>query len=201
MKDKQPITEDQLKMLKYLSTKDVFQKNDVFPFLEGLDEVWSTEYKLKVFFQLRDLDLIAAKTTLGPLEGDPKGYFEIPVHEENFHVTQEAKVAIKKYEEEKKEVERKKKLEIELKTSTLRANHLTIVNAATTVIFGVFVTISTVLTCQREQNKDRREARQEEKDSLQQLERVRHDTLYENYLLRKAKEGANLSKSVSDSLH
>lgn len=89
----------------------------------------------------------------------------------------------------------KEKQEKELNRNIIRTNNASRINVIATIIFGLIVTLTTILTCQRESRKENREERQLLQDSVQQLQQSRHDSLYEKYLLRKVLDSLTSSKA------
>lgn len=67
-----------------------------------------------------------------------------------------------------------------LDNSILITNKLTWMNIFATIGFGIIVTITQLLTCNREKLRDYREERKLNRDSSGQEIQLRHDSLYEN---------------------
>jgi hypothetical protein len=82
----------------------------------------------------------------------------------------------------------KETLERRQTESVIATNKMTIINIVITIIFSIIVTTIQVCSYNRETKKEYREVRQLKADSLKQLQLLRHDSLYEKYLLRKAEE-------------
>jgi hypothetical protein len=93
------------------------------------------------------------------------------------------------------EAERLKRLNENQLTSVIKTNRLTWVSILSTIIFSVVVTAIQLLTYSRESRQELREERKIERDSIESAQQLKHDSLYENYLLRKAQEVSNVSKT------
>jgi hypothetical protein len=95
-------------------------------------------------------------------------------------------------EKERSDFEQSKmKLELRQMDSVIDTNKLTNLNIGVTIAISLLVLIIQVVTCNREARKENLEVRKLERDSLNQLQQAKHDTLYENYLFRKVKVTAD----------
>jgi hypothetical protein len=90
----------------------------------------------------------------------------------------------KGFEAQRQAIADKESLDNKLIKSSIKSNRASIINAITTIIFGILVTTTTLLTCKREANRDTRELQKLKQDSIKELRLSAHDSLYEKFLLR-----------------
>lgn len=68
--------------------------------------------------------------------------------------------------------------------SVITTNKLTWVNIGVTILFGIIVTSIQIRSCYRDTQKDNLEVHRINQDSLRQLQQLKHDSLFENTVLR-----------------
>ncbi len=113
------------------------------------------------------------------------------ISETSFVEEQAKKEELKKYERDKRDID------LRLGKLSILTQKLTYANIAVTLLISATILSIQILSCNREKERDLREVRKSKQDSLQQAQRIEHDSILESISNLRQKEVSLLDSQMN----